>query len=97
MGTDERGGRTASPRGRVDVGGPSREANEDELDSPRPAIPDIAPVPRRNYMMALVIGLIVFALLVGLRVFWGGLGNRHGAPSLPQAEQIAPQEPTPAN
>lgn len=81
----------------MDVGGPSREANGDELDSPQPAIPDVTPVPRRNYLMAIVIGLIVFALLVGIRVFWGGMESRHGAPSLPQAEEMAPKEPAPAN
>jgi hypothetical protein len=97
MGSDEsRGGRTVSSGDRIDVAGPSREAKGDELDSPQPPIPEIAPVPRRNYMMAIVVGLIVFALLIGIRVFWGGIGDRQ-VPSLPLTEQTAPQEPAPSN
>jgi hypothetical protein len=87
MATPERGSRepNARTRGRIDSGAPRRDAPGSESERQAQRSPDEAPQsPRRNYRLAIVMALIVFALLIGVRVLWGGLGDR--PPALPPTE-----------
>ncbi len=73
---------------------PSREAPRGFPSASRRGSEGL-PAPRRNYALAIVIALVVFAVLFGVRVFWG-MGDRHPTPSelLPQAP-AGQQTPTP--
>jgi hypothetical protein len=87
MATPERESTEPTARTRAslpDPGAPSREAPGSPQAERPPA--EKPTRPRRNYALAITIALVVFALLIGMRVLWGGLGSRQSAPSLPQAE-----------
>jgi hypothetical protein len=79
-----------------DPDAPRREAPGERVGRLRH---DAAPPsrPPRNYMLALIIALIVFALLFGVRILWGGLGERHGLLGGLQTEETPPEAPAPSN
>jgi hypothetical protein len=70
---------------------PRREVNE----PPAVRRPE-TPLPRsgRNYALAVIIALIVFLLLVGVRVFWGDMGARRAPATL---EETATPPAAPSN
>ncbi len=78
MATPERGSNApsaASAAGRGRPNGPPREAPR-RNGSGRPDDHG-PPPPRRNYPLAIILALIVFALLIGVRVLSGGMNPRH--------------------
>ena len=97
MATQERGPKrpTRSGSGGGDSDAPPREAHEERIRRAHDEV-EIPPQPRRNYMLALILALIVFAILLGVRVLWDGMGARHGPAALLQ-EETTPQAPAPSN
>jgi len=86
----------ARARSQFDTGAPRRDAPGSEREAQAGQQSADGPkTPRRNYALAIVMALLVFALLIGVRVLWGGLGSRH--PSLPPATTQEPPAPAQSN